>query len=178
MLLQQMPSQGHRSALARRQLLNGGDKRELHRFPRSVARLGIRRIVGEALEVCVRIRFEPGHVERRDAFQLRRAGGGELVRQIPLLVLAAFERIEASVGGDAVEPSAKRSLFVGVRDLEARETAPGAQIGLLHGVFGFVERAKHAVGMQFDFPAERFGEPFEGLVFSEIGRFDRHWVRL
>jgi hypothetical protein len=32
--------------------------------------------------------------------------------------------------------------------------------------------------MQFDFAAERFGEPFEGLVVSAIGRFGRHCVQL
>jgi hypothetical protein len=32
--------------------------------------------------------------------------------------------------------------------------------------------------MQFEFAAERLGELLEGLVFSEIGRFERHCVRL
>jgi hypothetical protein len=32
--------------------------------------------------------------------------------------------------------------------------------------------------MQLHFPAERFGEPFEGLVISEIGGVARHCVRL
>jgi hypothetical protein len=93
-------------------------------------------------------------------------------------VLAAFERIEAGVGGDLVEPGAKRSALIGAAALEARKAAPGTQIGLLHKVVGFVKRTQHPVTVQFDFPAERFGQPLEGLVFSEIGRFDRHCIRL
>jgi hypothetical protein len=46
----------------------------------------------------------------------------------------------------------------------AVEAAPSAQIGLLHGVLGFVQRAKHAVAMHFDFAAERFSEPFKRLA--------------
>jgi hypothetical protein len=106
------------------------------------------------------------------------AGGAKLVGQVPLLVLAAFKRIEAGVGGDAVKPGAKRSALIGAAGIEAREGAPGTQIGFLHGVFGFVQGAHHAVTMQFDFAAERFGEPFKGLVFPAIGRFCRHCVRL
>jgi hypothetical protein len=86
-----------------------------------------------------------------------------LVRQQALHVLAAGERIEAGVGGDPVEPCAKRST------LEAVEAAPGAQIGLLHQVLGFVQGAKHAVTMQFEFAAERFGEPFKRLVCTLRG---------
>ena len=45
-----------------------------------------------------------------------------------------------------------------------------------------MQGAEHAVAMQFDFPAERFGEPFEGLVlfalaFFRIGSFECHCVR-
>ena len=82
-----------------------------------------------------------------------------LVRQQPLHVLAAGERIKAGVRSDPVEPCAKRSV-----PLEAVEVAPGAQIGLLHGVLGFVQGAKHAVAMQFEFAAELFGEPFKHQV--------------
>jgi hypothetical protein len=34
----------------------------------------------------------------------------------------------------------------------------------LHGILGFVQGAKHAVTMHFDFAAERFGESFKRLV--------------
>src|ERR1700676_2625661 len=144
------------SALTWRQLLNGSDKRELHRLPRRVARLRIRLGVGEAVKAPVRRGLEPGHVTRRAAFQLRRAGGAELVGQISLLVLAAFERVEAGVGGDTVKPGSKRSALIGTGSLEARETAPGTQIGLLHGIFGFLERAEHA----------RFGNAVNGATAS------------
>jgi hypothetical protein len=73
-------------------------------------------------------------------------------------MLAGGERIQTSVGGDAVEPCAERS------SREAVEAVPGTQIGLLHEIIRFVQGAKHAVAMQFDFPAERFGEPFKRLV--------------
>ena len=38
----------------------------------------------------------------RATFQFRRPGGAKLVGQVSLLVLAAFERIQADVGRDAV----------------------------------------------------------------------------
>jgi hypothetical protein len=34
----------------------------------------------------------------------------------------------------------------------------------LHGILGFVQGAKHAVAMHFDFAAERFGKSFKRLV--------------
>lgn len=139
------------------------------------ARLRLRG-VGEALEVCVRIRFEPGHVERRATFQLRRAGGAKLVGQVPLLMLAAFEGIEASVGGDAVKPGAKRSALIVAAGLEARETAPGTQPDFLHGVFSFVQGAQHAVAMQCDFAAEGFGKALEGLGSLLRGMLGTGWI--
>lgn len=73
-------------------------------------------------------------------------------------MLAAGECIQAGVGGDPVEPGAKRS------SLERVEAAPGAQIGFLHEVLGVVQGAKHAITMQFDLAAERLGEPFKPLL--------------
>jgi len=72
-------------------------------------------------------------------------------------VLTAGECIEAGIGGDPVEPGAKRS------SLESVEAAPGAQISFLHEVLGIVQGAKHAITMQFDLAAERFGKPFKHL---------------
>jgi len=82
-----------------------------------------------------------------------------LAGQQALDVLAAGEGIEAGIRGDLVQPRAKRSAF-----LEAAEATPGAQIGLLHEIFGFVHRTKHAVTMQFEFAAEGLGEPLKHLV--------------
>ena len=67
-------------------------------------------------------------------------------------MLAGGKGIEADVGGDLVQPGAKRSSF------ERLEATPGAQIGFLHRVLGFVQRAKHAVTVHFYFPAEGFGQ--------------------
>ncbi len=82
-----------------------------------------------------------------------------MVRQKALRMLAACERIEAGVGGNPVEPCAKRAASV-----EAAEAAPGAQIGLLHGILGFVQGAKHAVAMHFELAAEGFGHLFKRPV--------------
>ena len=73
-------------------------------------------------------------------------------------MLAARERIQGGIGGDPVEPRAKRSA------LETLEAAPCAQISLLHEVLGVVQRTKHAVAVQFDFAAERFRKPLERFL--------------
>jgi len=98
-----------------------------------------------------------------------------LIGQVSLLMLAAFERIQACVGSDFVKPGAHRS------SVETRKAAPCAQIGFLHQIFGFVQRAKHPIAMQPDLAAEWFGEPFELPVrvvrFGlDMGALDRHCV--
>src|SRR5260370_40653140 len=58
----------------------------------------------------------------------------------------AGERIEAQIGGDAVQPGPVRS-----RTREGRAFLPCAQQGLLHEVFGVVKRAQHAIAMHEQF---------------------------
>src|SRR5580700_10085941 len=84
-------------------------------------------------------------------------------------MFAAGERVQARVGRNAVEPGAKRSAPVEAVELEAVEAPPRAQIGLLNGVLGFVQGAKHAVTMQVELAAERFGEQFRRLARSLQG---------
>ena len=67
-------------------------------------------------------------------------------------MLAAGKGIETDVGGDLIQPGAKRPTFEGL------EATPGAQMGFLHRVLGFVQGAKHAVTVHFYFPAEGFGQ--------------------
>jgi hypothetical protein len=74
-------------------------------------------------------------------------------------MLAAGKRIKTGIGGDAVEPGAKRPTSI-----EALEAAPGAQIGLLNSVLRFVQRAKHAVAMHPEFATERLRELFKRTV--------------
>jgi hypothetical protein len=81
-----------------------------------------------------------------------------LIGQVSLLMLAAFERIQACVGGDFIKPGAHRS------PVETRKAAPRAQISFLHQIFCFVQGAKHPVAMQSDLAPQRFGQPFEGLL--------------
>src|SRR5438094_841629 len=58
---------------------------------------------------------------------------------------------QAGVGGDAVEPGAQ-----GGAALVAGEGTPGAQVRLLHEVFGLVEGPEHAVAVRQQLAPERF----------------------
>jgi hypothetical protein len=62
------------------------------------------------------------------------------------LARVAVEEVQAGVGGDPIEPRAKRRAT-----LEALALAPGAQEGLLHQVLRILERAEHAVAMHLQF---------------------------
>jgi hypothetical protein len=47
----------------------------------------------------------------------------------------------------------------------------------LHEIIRFVQGAQHAVTMQFDFPAERLGEPFKRLVRMRRSLLLMRWFR-
>ena len=134
--------------------MDGGDKSEFDGLAGRIARLRIRCVVGYAFQVRVRIRLEPRHISCRCSVWHFRSGRSVLVRQ-QALMLAAGKGIETDVGCDLIQPGAKRPSFEGL------EAAPGAQIGFLHRVLGFVHGAKHAVTMHFYFSAEWFGQSFK-----------------
>jgi hypothetical protein len=143
------------SPLPGRQVLQAGDEREPQPLPRGDDRGGIFRLRGHQ---GVRHWFQPG-----DAWIGRADGGVRVVggcvqagRQCPPASL--FERGQAGVGGDAVQPGAHRRPA-----LEGVIGPPGPQVGLLHDVFGLVCRPKHPVAVRQQFPPERLGAVHELL---------------
>ena len=68
------------------------------------------------------------------------AGRTEIHRPRP--ALTTVEHVEADVGRNPVEPGTKRCA-----PLEAVVAAPGADVGLLHGVLGLERGAEHAVAV-------------------------------
>ncbi len=82
------------------------------------------------------------------------------MRQPALRALAARERVETRISRNPIEPGAKRAT------LEAVEAAPGAQVGFLHEVLGFMQGAQHAITVHLDFPPQRLSQPFKRLGFE------------
>ena len=88
-----------------------------------------------------RNRLDPGHLRQGVQVRLDRlARGPEIHRPRP--ALAGVQHVEADVRRDPVEPRAQRCTA-----LEAVETSPGAEQGLLHGVLGLERRAEHSVAV-------------------------------
>jgi hypothetical protein len=69
------------------------------------------------------------------------------------------DQLEASVGGDAVEPRPQRAAA-----LELRQPAPGAQERVLEGVVGVVDRAEHPVAVRVELLAVELHELAEGVL--------------
>ena len=134
-------------ALARRKMLDRGEKRELDRLSRddSVVRLGT--LVDEAIGV----RLQPGEVGRRNRAGADLGSGADLVGHEP--PRPALEDPEAGVGRDPIEPGPERRAPV-VR----LAAAPGAEEGVLDGVLGVLERAEHPVGVHLELGAMPFDE--------------------
>ena len=134
-------AQDQHGPLARRQVLQRSDERELDALALLVARLGCRVAVLEP-EVLVRVGLDP------DRFDERRARTGVRPRRRAVVepqdALGPFrERVEARVRRDLVEPWPQRPAR-----LEAAEPAPRAEQRLLQGVLGVLQRAEHAVAVR------------------------------
>jgi hypothetical protein len=114
-------SQDEHRALARRQQLEGPQESERDRLARVVSRLGSCR--GSAQQL-VRV--------RADAEALLAAPAA----------LAAFDRIEAGVRRDAVEPGPERNIA-----LKGGPPSPGVGQGVLDRVFRVVDRTQHPVAV-------------------------------
>ena len=109
-----------------------------------------------------------GNPLSRTALSKLKSGFESRYRCQPHLFLAFCFRYERGpltghISEFPVKPCTKRSA------LEAVETAPGALKGFLDKILGFVHGAKHAVTMQFDFAAERFGELVKRVVCTLRG---------
>src|SRR5438309_10852754 len=128
-------------------MLDRRDERQLHGLARGIARFRIWRVVSDPFQLRVRVRLKPRHVGCRGTVRHLNGGGCALVRQPALRALAARERVETRISRNPIEPGAKRAT------LEAVEAAPGAQVGFLHEVLGFMHGAQHAITMHLGFPA-------------------------
>ena len=136
-------AEDQRRALAGRQVLKRRDEGEPDASraprPRPPGRLGRRAPSGSA-----RSSVTSGSVCRFASIgSLRRA---EVHR--PRAPLAAFEHVQADVGGDPVEPGAQRRPA-----LEAVEAAPGADQRLLHRVLGLERGPEHPIAVPGAAPA-------------------------
>jgi hypothetical protein len=142
--------------LAGRQGLEGGDEGQGDGFGLLVAGFGAERHVDSPLHEGVGKWFEPyglaepGRLGRLDPGDVPLLGGSPTGRT---------KGVEASVGGDAVEPGAQRGPF-----LEPCEALPGAQQRVLQGVLGVLEGSEHPVAVHLQFSAVRFGQLLERLT--------------
>jgi hypothetical protein len=125
-------------------VLQGRDERQPDRFARPDDGRGISGVARRLGE-----RLEPRHFGTLDQFRgrirTRRAQPG---RQRP--ASAVFQRGQAGVGGDAVQPGAHGRL-----SLEAVVCLPGAQQGFLHQVLGIVQRSRHPIAVREQFAPVR-----------------------
>src|SRR5215467_726615 len=107
-------------------MLERSDERQAYRLPQRVARFGVRRLVGDIVQLGVRVGLEPGDVggrlSRRHVGRRWEAPLG----QDPLSPLALRDRVQTDACCDLIEPSLQRAA-----PLEAVEGAPRAQISLL-----------------------------------------------
>jgi hypothetical protein len=139
-------AQHQRGRLPRRQPLQRDDEGQLHRLP--ARRPRFRRL---------RVRLQPGDVAAAGRFRRveRRQGlGGDPSPAVP-------DRVEAAVGGDAVQPGARRG-----PSLERVEAAPGREQHLLQHVVGVGERAEQAVAVQAQLAAVRLDQVAERVRFT------------
>ena len=112
----------------------------------------------------------PGRAARRAAPSRRASGNGSSQTTSPSRVgsggstsgtshalagrrLGRAARVEAPVGGDAVEPGAERRA-----PLEPVEAPPGGQQRVLQRVLGVLERAEHPVAVHLQLAAVRLGQ--------------------
>jgi hypothetical protein len=145
-------------ALGRRQVLDGRQEGELNRLPGDHRRIRPGLGVGNLLEQLVRVGLQPGQVAEA-------ARGRDRLRTAAV----AFERVEAGVGRDPVEPGPKRRA-----PLEAFAVAPRAQVSLLEQVLGVLERAEHAVAVHLELAPVALEERSElGLVAGQGHHFGR-----
>lgn len=126
-----------RRPLLRRQMLEGGDEREADALPqhRGLRGVGVRRE-----HARVRDRLKPVRARSRLELVVDAAHGTFFERAPAACPIA--ERIEARMGGDAMEPRAQRGPPV-----ERLERAPRADHPLLHNVLGVDDGPEHSVAV-------------------------------
>jgi hypothetical protein len=159
-------AQDQDSPLSCRQVLQR--RREGKLDPLSLLVAGVRAeraaVEGEPL---VRVGLEPDRLEHRLRRAVVRVGRRRVVdRQHAFR--AAFDCLQARVGGDLVQPGAKRA-----SPLEPRQPPPGAEQRLLQRVLGVRHRAEHAVAVGLEREAIRLDELAECLLVAPTGGFEQ-----
>ena len=140
-------------ALARGQVLERGDERELDALALLVGEAGV---AGRARPTAAR--------RHRLAEPVVRVGGRAVVDREHELG-PPLDEPQAGVGRDRVEPRAQRAAA-----LEPRQPAPRAEQRLLQRVLGVLDRAEHPVAVGVQLGAVRRDEPLEGgLVAAARG---------
>ncbi len=142
--------------LAGRQVLQGGDERQLDGLLGVVAGFRPGRGVGQAVEQHVGVGLDPDRVGH--AGGLGRLGHH---RHLPRAAAAVAQRVQAAVDRDAVQPGAHRGPA-----LESGQAAPGRQQGLLQHVLGVGYRAEDLVAVRQQLAPVGVGELTECLLIA------------
>ena len=79
-----------------------------------------------------------------------------------------LDRRQAGVGGDRVEPGAQRA-----PTLEAAQSAPSAEQGVLECVLRVVDRPEHPVAMCMELRSVRLDEAPEGLLVASASGLEQ-----
>jgi hypothetical protein len=109
-----------------------------------------------------RSRFRGGHTQQ----QMVRTRANDMLR-LGTVALTDLDRIQADVGGDAIEPGSKRN-----RAPEGMPPLPRASQGVLHGVLSLVDRAQHPVAVD-----EELVLMAGHLVPESLGRIQEHLAK-
>src|SRR6266849_5809325 len=149
-------SQDQHGALPGGQILQGGDQGQ----PRALPRRGdLGWIGGPGADERVGNGLQPRNLRPRSGQRSVRvlARAAQAGRQGP--AAAVLQRAQTGVGRDPVQPGPQRRA-----PLEVAVGPPGTDHGLLHLVFGIVDRAQHAVAVRQQLRPERVGETREILA--------------
>ena len=118
-------------------------------------------------------RLDPGDLRQRVQVRLDRLAGGPQIHRARPALLAA-QHVERDVGRNPVEPRSQRRPA-----LEAIESAPGADEGLLHRILGVERRAEHPVAIRLELrpmllelllELARVGLDLEGRILHDAHR--------
>ena len=158
----------HRSAPGR-QVLEGGDERELDRLATDGDRVGLVVPVGDGLPQAVGEGLQPRDVGPRHHLVVAGTGVGRRRAEVLWQHAAgpSGECVEAGVGGDPVQPGAQ-----GRPALELLEVPPRPQEGLLDEVLGLVDRTEHAVAVHPQLAAVALDEARERRLVAGPGGGD------
>ena len=158
-------------ALPGRQVLDGGEVGDLHRLPAHGYGVGLLPCGCRRLEQVIGIRLQPrdlfGRVHRD-----RKIGARRHDIRGQNTPTAAFQRVEAHVRGDPVQPRADRGPA-----LERRPGLPCAQERLLEGVVGVINGAEHPVAVDVEPPPVLVDQASECRLVARADGSQNVWLR-